>query len=495
MKHYNSYMDRQEISPSVHEKLLDLEAGKKSPRRMWAQLGALAACAALIVGVGVWKLNPPPATVPEQSAGQFAASYTPLPGQKDTVGPEDQPGLVPDSSTSILGDWDYPSFEVSSPMGEGQTINFFYMPAINYQEVSGSQRIMYQLINPVGSFEAALTKEDVQKIFWGPEGIPETYQTEIGRQDLPWALFWDGYTLHGSAKYDNQGGLMWLNLYGQKDGGASFQLSLCPGEIPPACCISMNGHETSEVSGVEVTAWSLPDECGSQFITQSNIGVRFENRITRYVWDTRSDEEIRQENTWFNTLFVRQALTGGLYLDHLITNENIPAWREEEFSTLAQARQEAEFAPYLPTSEPEGYSSYTGNKEFYGHLSYQEGTQNTLFVRWSRGYDDVRVDIYRDGTRSYDLADPDNPASYDVRLYEIPWCDSVPEEYQETVNRPAFKAEDMSLAIVEARGREKDTGSTRFNFEVLHSDGTLVYYSCDGLTARQVWAMVEETLD
>lgn len=31
MKQYKSYMDRQEISPAVHENLLNLEAGKNPP--------------------------------------------------------------------------------------------------------------------------------------------------------------------------------------------------------------------------------------------------------------------------------------------------------------------------------------------------------------------------------------------------------------------------------------------------------------------------------
>ena len=193
----------------------------------------------------------------------------------------------------------------------------------------------------------------------------------------------------------------------------------------------------------------------------------------------------------FNALFVRQALTGGLYLDHLMTNENIPAWRDVSFDSLAQAREEAEFAPYLPTKEPEGYS---GNREFHGHLSYQEDRENWLFVRWSLGYDDVEVCVYLDGLgKPYNLADPDDPASYDVRLYSIPWCGSVPEKYWETVNCPAFRAEEMSLELVEARGLEKDTGGLSFDFDVLHPDGTLVSYRCDGLTAEQVWSMVEET--
>lgn len=503
MKHYNSYMDRQEISPAVHEKLSTLEVRKKSSSRMWMRVGALAACAALIVGAGIWRLSPPPVTVPEQGAGQFAAGYTPLPGQKDTVGPED---LSP--ASGLKGAADFHGFVVSSPE-EGDKLMFPMIPAILYQDVTGNPELARDIAWPQGSFLVDLEKEDIQTIFWGPEGKPEAEHPKTEQGDLPWMLFWDGYTVHGYAWYNGQGELLRVMIYGEKD-IASFELALCPGYLPPTC-IANPDLETSEAFGVSVAGWSRSYDrngdgqtdyiCGSEFMTESDIGVRFVNQNSTMQAEYGDSEDIYFGDVnfggacTFNSLFVRQALPDGLYLDHLKTNENIPDWREETFETLAQARQEAEFAPYLPTSEPEGYSAYTGNKEFYGCLSYQEGTQNMLFVRWSREYDDVEVCVYRDGTRSYDLANPDNPASYDVRMYEIPWCDSVPEEYRETINRPAFKAEDMSLAIVEARGREKDTGSMRFNFEVLHSDGTLVNYSCDGLTAQQVWKMVEETLD
>ncbi len=90
--------------------------------------------------------------------------------------------------------------------------------------------------------------------------------------------------------------------------------------------------------------------------------------------------------------------------------------------------------------------------------------------------------------------DPARPETYDLSLYPIPWCDSVPEEHRETVNDPTFRAEDMSLAVVEARGREHDTGGMTYSFNVLHPDGTLVSYRCDGMTAQQVWEMVEDTL-
>ena len=117
-----------------------------------------------------------------------------------------------------------------------------------------------------------------------------------------------------------------------------------------------------------------------------------------------------------------------------------------------------------------------------------------LFVRWNQGYDNAEVAVYRDGNHSYNLADPARPETYDLRLYPIPWCDSVPQKYWDTVNDPAFRAEDMSLELVEARGREHDTGGMTYSFEVLHPDGTVVSYRCDALSVRQVWELVEETL-
>ena len=490
MKYYKSYIDRQEISPAVHEKLLDLEPPNRrsSP---WLKYGALAACAALIIGVGVWKLAPRPQTAPDpdRSAGQFAADYTPLPGEKDVVGPDD-------------------SFVVSDSGIKGK-LAFPMIPGIDYQDITDRSQLsadMSRVYMP-GSFLADLKKEDIQTIFWGPEGKPEASHPKTEQGDLPWMLFWDGYTLRGRAFYDGQGQLTELTIWGEK-GRASFELELRLGGLPLTCCIDLDrGDEISEFNGVEVAGWSQVYDrdgdgqddyiCGSEFMTKNNIGVRFVNQNSLMQAECGEGENMDLGGAQtFNALFVRQALIsdGGLYLDHLMTSENIPAWREESFDTLAQARQEADFAPYLPTREPEGYSAYTGNKEFYGNLSYQEGVRNRLFVRWSRGYDNVEVCVYRDGTYPYHLVDPDEPESYDLRLYSIPWCDSVPEEYRETVDDPAFQVEDMSLAIVEARGREHDTGGMTYSFDVLHPDGTLVSYRCDGMTAEQVWALVEETL-
>ena len=210
MKQYKSYMDRQEISPAVHENLLNLEAGKKSARP-WMKYGALAACAALIIGVGAWKLAPAPATTPNppQSSGQFAADYTPLPGEKDVVESDDL-------------------FVVSSP-AEGGKLAFPMIPDINYQDITDQSQLSSDASRAYlpGSFMTNLKKEDVQTIFWGPEGKPQADHPKTEQGDLPWMLFWDGYTLQGRALYDGQGQLMELWLWGEQD-RASFELELYP---------------------------------------------------------------------------------------------------------------------------------------------------------------------------------------------------------------------------------------------------------------------------
>lgn len=490
MRYYRSYMDRQEISAGIHEKLMNLDIPRKAPRRSWVKCGALAACAILIAGIGVWKLSP--GFAPKLDSDPPAVINASAAIQTETVGqpqPDDAQPAQPPSG-----------FVVHSPVEQGP-MAFYAMPAVRFEDVTGAPEIAASRAFTPGSFTVELTLEDVQKIFWGPEGIPETYQTETGRQDLPWALFWDGYTVHGIAWYDGQGQFTELTIWGEKD-RAGFTLEMRLGALPFTCVIDMDrGDKTSDAFGTPVTGWSqaydrdgdgLTDYiCGSEFMTGNGIGVRFRSQN-----NGRAEDGVGGE-AWFNTLFIRVAVVGGLYLDHLMTADYVPAWRDVTFDTLEQARQEAEFAPYLPTAEPEGYSAYTGNKDFFARISYQEGNQNMLFVRWSRGYDTVEVNVnLPEGTSTnyYKPVDINVPESYDTRLYEIPWSDSVPGEYRVNFSNVTFRAEDMSLDAVMAREVPHDTGGTSFHFSVLHPNGVVVSYSCDGMTARQVWELVKETL-
>lgn len=441
MKYYKSYMDRQEITPAVHEKLLDLEPPKKRSG-LWLKYGALAACAALIIGVGVWRMFP---------------ADIPAPGSVQP-GPQEPGSIQEDSSQSPL-------------------------LQLDYGEAGHSADAAYSIALPKGSFSRALTEEDLTSLF----GEEDPLNTQLG---------WEGAELSASCIFTAEGKPWEGTVTGRRvTGGADdfyAVLTLAPDALPLSCTVSPADGVT-QCWGVEVTGryggiygegsdkevW-LPESREVEFVAH---GVGF--RLCIYGQEGEGDQVEAMVSR-----FVRYAIAdGGVDLSCLTVDpSDIPEWREESFETLAQARQEADFAPYLPKSDPEGY------EEFFGHLTYQEDRENTLHVSWSRHYSSVIINIHREDTYAYNLVSPDEPELYDLRLYPVPWCYSVPEEYHETVDRPAFRAEDMSLDIVEARWNENDMSGRVYSFDVLHPDGTVVSYRFDGMTAEQVWALVEETL-
>lgn len=126
--------------------------------------------------------------------------------------------------------------------------------------------------------------------------------------------------------------------------------------------------------------------------------------------------------------------------------------------------------------------------------------RNTLFLRWSRGLADVtvRVSLPEGGVPVGEPVDVSNPAAYDVRLYSIPWCDSVPEEYRNSVSSPTFRAQDMTREVIAARSLSyQDAGDIdgpRINFTIRCSDGTEAEYTSKGLSEDALWAMIFPTL-
>ena len=457
MKYYTQYMNSQQVTPEFHRRLCELKPRRRrSHMRKIAALAACGAVACLALYVG---MTPAPSQ---------EVSDTIVPGIQDTIGPGESSGyLVPNSGEEIT--------------------NFFCMRGIDYvpleTEIDSSLRYDVQ----EGSFGRTLTQEQLFDLFW-PDGEGE---------GIPWSLFWDGYTLTADAIYDKEGSLLWVTVAGSK-GDAHFSLQLAPDQLPPTC---VAGPEPTyyEDFGTEIAAWSTTGDWNGDGTEESKvtiqavkdgIGVRFLNY-------GQTNEEGTDTALEFNSFFVNHAFAGDgiqFTLDHLRTTTDIPAWRAETFSNLEEARQETAFAPYLPTSAPEGYG------EFEGTLSYQEGVQNTLFLRWSRGYSDVtvRVSLPEGGAPEEDTVDVNNPAAYDVRLYSIPWCDSMPEEYRETVDNPIFRAQDMTREVVAARSRSyQDAGDIdgpRIDFTIRWSDGTEATYTSKGLSEDALWAMISPTL-
>lgn len=471
MKGYKTYFDRQEPSEALHARLLALgaepvpKAGKKGGSRM--KLTTLAACAALLIGLGgrLWSPAAPGPVVP-------AATETPAPTQS----PETAHGFV-----------------ARGPEEGGGKAAFPAIFGLDFADLTGSGQLAYDIALPDGAFWAELDKEDILKLFWGPGGRPEDCNTG----DFPLMLTgWAGYTISATACYDGEGDLWQLTLRGEK-GEASFTLRAAPGAIPPTCVVE-EGGAINLVLDTAVTAWSRQYDLDgdgkkelvltSQFMA-GDVGVQFSSV-------SPAEEE---DAVLFHSMTVTQLLPadGGLYLDHIAHREDIPAWSEETFETPAQSASSpawSDFAPYLPTRGPEGFG------DFFGRRSYQAGDHDTLFFRWSRGYDDVEVEVYLpegDSTARFSdsLVDAALPESYDWRLYDGPIHDAVPEEYREHFYAPTFRAEDMSLDVVEARMTAKDTGGESCVFSVLHPNGVAVVYHCAGVSPQYVWDMVAATLE
>ena len=152
--------------------------------------------------------------------------------------------------------------------------------------------------------------------------------------------------------------------------------------------------------------------------------------------------------------------------------------------TLAQAREDDVLGAYVPTALPVGYA-------FEEAYCVTERDEENLTVRWARGMDSITLHLERKGNAPATV-DVEKTESYDQRLYEVPYGETVPRQYRQTFDNPVFAAEDFSLEIVESRMKsyddQGDTDTPRGNFGVLYPDGVLVRFSGRG-TAEEIWEM------
>ncbi len=158
--------------------------------------------------------------------------------------------------------------------------------------------------------------------------------------------------------------------------------------------------------------------------------------------------------------------------------------------TSEQARSVEVLGDYIPTRLPAGYSLESVQAE----ISPEDGSTDSLFLTWTRGMDYITLYISKTGTTPPATVDVDRPETYDKRLYGIPYGETVPEAYQESVMWPVFAWEDMSLEIVESRmvspeGDSGDTNTPRGEFMVLYPDGVLVRFTGRG-TPEEIWTLL-----
>lgn len=163
--------------------------------------------------------------------------------------------------------------------------------------------------------------------------------------------------------------------------------------------------------------------------------------------------------------------------------------------TLEEARCQALVGEYLPLNVPDGYVLESAKG------SAADSDAKEVIVCFSRGMDTIVIhvtDKYGSEESKQQLeermADLENAESYNVHLYEIPYAETVPEEYQESFYNPVFRVEDMTRELVEARMKivadAGDTDTPRGNLAILYDNGVCVEINADA-TVEEVWTMIQ----
>lgn len=173
----------------------------------------------------------------------------------------------------------------------------------------------------------------------------------------------------------------------------------------------------------------------------------------------------------------------GEQLDRPITDEACMAVNTRSL-TEEEARNDKTLGGYVPVTLPRGYVFESASENL-------DSREENLRLCWTRGMDSITLSFTRT-EKPPDTVDAGKPETYDERMYTIPYAESVPEEYRQSVNDPVFAREDFSLEMIESRmisySDSGDTDTPRGNFRVLGSGGVLVQFSGRG-TAEEIWEM------
>lgn len=156
--------------------------------------------------------------------------------------------------------------------------------------------------------------------------------------------------------------------------------------------------------------------------------------------------------------------------------------------TLAEAKEETVLGEYVPGTVPAGYTFESASKS----INEATGETESITLCWTKGMDDILIVISKATTEDMGIVDITKPETYDVHQYEIPYADTVPENYRSTFQDPVFAEKDFSLEIVKARMKviadQGDTDTPRGEFTVLYDSGILVRFNGDS-DAESIYEM------
>ena len=443
MNSYRNYMDGVKLSDAQHKRLMDaLHAREKrhlAPGKAAGLLG-LAASLALVFVLG-GRLLP--------------ALDRADPGKGNLSGPENESHI----------------WQQTADDPEGNAVNWPCVFALNFADATNAGEVGFDIGLPAGHFTEPLSQSDIAALLGSGE-------------EISYLLGWQGYTVTGRVIYDGEGEVFWVIINGENADGTAFTMTLAPGHIPPTCVVEVP-DAGNELNGVAITAYYRyydSDGDGRKeydyelTMMPQDVGVRFE------AWGEDQNQAMDVATLAANWC---AGWSDGLTLEHLVPDE-IPEWKNEYWEEEAMAYAD-ELGGYLPVHLPEGFR--------FGGASRDLGQgRDTLSAYWSRGLREISVVVSRPDVLPQTM-DTGRPELYDVRLYPIPWADSVPQEaWDAGFDDPVFAQADLDSDLLAARMYTvEDAGGAdgyRFRFSVLQQDGAVVSYDCKGLTAAEVQALI-----
>ena len=205
-----------------------------------------------------------------------------------------------------------------------------------------------------------------------------------------------------------------------------------------------------------------------------------------YVSDAAETQEKMQEAKKENAIENETDGKSGQQQDTAVTESCLPY--EGEKITLQEARSVAVFGEYVPDYVPSGYVLESVYREKNG----ETGDTESISLCWTHGMDSIFWTISMADAASISVVDISRPETYDVHLYEIPYADTVPQEYRQVFDNPVFAEADFSLELVKSRMKVisdvGDTDTPRGDFSVLYENGVLVRFNGRG-DAESIYQM------
>lgn len=208
------------------------------------------------------------------------------------------------------------------------------------------------------------------------------------------------------------------------------------------------------------------------------------------------------ENRWLNTEWVVKAM-GNLWWKDDLTMETDGIF-VREYATLGELRSAVDerFLPYLPTT-------LMDHDEFRGYWRRNNEEYESVDVSWHKPW--VIQDSYARFSYSGDIdvkwplvamglpeiTDVTDRESYDFREHpglKFPDGSQGYEGIYEKLYCPTFRAKDASQDLVESRIYWSDEYNSECRFQLLHDNNVLVNYLFQGMTAEEIWKVVQDTI-